>query len=394
MRSGRRTAAAPPRRRQRPPAGRAAAATAAGRTPAARVPARAATGRSRAPASTSPMRFLARAGHRRRRLRRGQMAPTGSARAGRSPARTGRAGGAARPPSLATSSAGRAVAVDGGAHELAEPVQRLGRAPAGRRPAASPATPADSATSRRSMSTNRPESGRSDQSALAVTWNSTMRPAPRGAAVTSGVPSASRAQVCSARCGARLGQHLARHLSPRPAPAGPRTASRCGNGASPAGLLQDSEPPSWRSPASSLTGSSAVRVLRRLGAGEADQQTALAPPRLASWSVLRPVGDDVVGQDQHRQVARQQRVDVALAHLGDTARARGADRMPGRSAACRQRRRRRRAMPTGRRRQRSSSSTTEPAEDCPSSVSPASRLRSSSGSFSVASPVAAPAGDA
>ena len=57
--------------------------------------------------------------------------------------------------------------------------------PAGRsRPASPPApapcrrpsvaTPADSATSRRSMSTNRPDSGRLDQSALAVTWNSTI----------------------------------------------------------------------------------------------------------------------------------------------------------------------------------------------------------------------------
>ena len=43
-----------------------------------------------------------------------------------------------------------------------------------------------------------PDNGRLDQSAFAVTWNSTTRPAPREASVTSGVPSASRAQVWSA----------------------------------------------------------------------------------------------------------------------------------------------------------------------------------------------------
>ena len=45
--------------------------------------------------------------------------------------------------------------------------------------AAVAATPSLSATSRRSISTNRPESGRFDQSALAVVWNSTTQPLPR-----------------------------------------------------------------------------------------------------------------------------------------------------------------------------------------------------------------------
>src|SRR5207248_3082713 len=60
------------------------------------------------------------------------------------------------------------------------------------------ATPADKSTSRRSMSTNSPDSGRFDQSALPVTPNRTTRPAPCGADVTSGVPSASEAQVRNA----------------------------------------------------------------------------------------------------------------------------------------------------------------------------------------------------
>ena len=50
---------------------------------------------------------------------------------------------------------------------------------------------------RLSMSTKAPDSGRSDQRVSPVTWNSTIRPLPRRAAVTSGVPSASVAQVFS-----------------------------------------------------------------------------------------------------------------------------------------------------------------------------------------------------
>src|SRR5262249_53582 len=54
-------------------------------------------------------------------------------------------------------------------------------------------------TSRGSISTKLPDSGRSDQRVSAVTWNSTIMPLPRFTAVTSGVPSASVAQVRSAR---------------------------------------------------------------------------------------------------------------------------------------------------------------------------------------------------
>src|SRR5688572_12890015 len=52
-------------------------------------------------------------------------------------------------------------------------------------------------TARRSISTNRPDSGRFDQSEFAVTWNSTIQPSPRLDAVTRGVPSASLAQICA-----------------------------------------------------------------------------------------------------------------------------------------------------------------------------------------------------
>ena len=50
---------------------------------------------------------------------------------------------------------------------------------------------------RLSISTKVPESGKSDQRVSPVTWNSTIIPLPRRAAVTSGVPSASVTQVFS-----------------------------------------------------------------------------------------------------------------------------------------------------------------------------------------------------
>ena len=53
----------------------------------------------------------------------------------------------------------------------------------------------DSATTRLSISTNEPDNGRSDQRVSPVTWNSTIKPLSRRAAVTRGVPSASVAQV-------------------------------------------------------------------------------------------------------------------------------------------------------------------------------------------------------
>ena len=58
------------------------------------------------------------------------------------------------------------------------------------------------------MSTKSPDSGRFDQVVSAVTWKSTIRPLPRRPAVTSGVPSARRAQILSASAGVGLGQHL------------------------------------------------------------------------------------------------------------------------------------------------------------------------------------------
>ncbi len=62
-----------------------------------------------------------------------------------------------------------------------------------------PETPWLSATMRRSMLTNRPEMARFDHSGSAEVWTRMSQPLPRFAAVTSGVPSVSRAQVLPAR---------------------------------------------------------------------------------------------------------------------------------------------------------------------------------------------------
>ena len=104
------------------------------------------------------------------------------------------------------------------------------------------------------MSTNRPDSARSDQSALAVVWNSTIRPAPRGACVTSGVPSVNAAQVCSASP-APGSASICRLMRTSGGTISPAKGEVVGKGASPAGSLQDKAPPSWRSPPSKRTGS-------------------------------------------------------------------------------------------------------------------------------------------
>ncbi len=72
----------------------------------------------------------------------------------------------------------------GGAQTVA---QHGGGAP-GLAPVVGGVVPA-SATTRRSMVTNRPDSGRFDQVVSAVTWTRTTMPSPRFAAVTIGVPS-------------------------------------------------------------------------------------------------------------------------------------------------------------------------------------------------------------
>ncbi|MEJ0018162.1 MAG: hypothetical protein WDN25_16655 [Acetobacteraceae bacterium] len=162
------------------------------------------------------------------------------------------------------------------------------------------ATPTDSATSRRSMSTNRPDSGRFDQSALAVTWNSTTRPAPRVVCVTSGVPSASAAQVWLARSAEgsastwRFDLHFVGDRQPGERRAGDelRDAGRLGPGQCPAKLAVAAQQ-LHRHQRIDL----ADRLLGGARAGEADQQPALLH-HLVSASRSAPAGSGRVRQDQ------------------------------------------------------------------------------------------------
>ena len=108
--------------------------------------------------------------------------------------------------------------------------------------------------SRSSICKNRPESGRLDQLASALTCTSTIHPSPRRAAVTSGVPSASEAHVFSRRSGDgsantwRLTVTSSGMLSPAKGEAS-------GNGASVCGASQLSAPPSARLAGRNRTGS-------------------------------------------------------------------------------------------------------------------------------------------
>ena len=190
----------------------------------------------------------------------------------------------------AISSARRPVAACGGADSRPKPSS----VSAGASTLASEigATPADSATSRRSMSTNSPDNGRLDQSALAVTWNSTTRPAPRVACVTSGVPSASAAQVWPARSaeGSASTCRFTFTSSGTPRPANGELALNC---ATPAGSAQDNAPPSWRSPPSSLTGISGSISPNGCSAVRGPAKRISSPPcstHLVSASRSAPAG--------------------------------------------------------------------------------------------------------
>ena len=218
-------------------------------------------------------------GDQRRRLRRQAWRRPGSARAGRSPARTARADGAATPAVASNASAASPAAAGGGVDSRPNPSSVSAGASMAWPSAA--ATPTDSATSRRSMSTNKPDSGRLDQSALAVTWNSTMRPAPLVASVTSGVPSRQRRPGVRGEIGARLGQHLAvdRHLGRHRQP-GERRAG--GERRQPGRLAPGHRAAQLAVAAQQLHRQQRVGLADRLlggaRAGEADQQAALLHP--------------------------------------------------------------------------------------------------------------------
>ncbi len=97
-------------------------------------------------------------------------------------------------------------------------------------------------TMRRSISTKVPDMGRSDQVASALTWKSTMRPAPVSSTVTSGVPSARLAQVRAARSG--VGSASTCRLTRMPSGRGmPAKGPKLGKSASGCGSAQERAPP-------------------------------------------------------------------------------------------------------------------------------------------------------
>ena len=173
---------------------------------------------------------------------------------------------------------------------------------------------------RRSISTNRPDSGRFDQSELAVTWKNTSWPSPRLAAVTSGVPSLSRAHTLTSGPSAAgsastwlltstsaLGVRPANRLS------SPKAASGCGCG-------HDMAPPSVRVPKRRAAGSRSSPPFSRRGPAKRTS----TPPFFthcvdALLDLARQRAD--VGQHQHRDVALDQAVDgggqIGVLALGD-----------------------------------------------------------------------------
>ena len=106
-----------------------------------------------------------------------------------------------------------------GSLQLAEAVERLATAAKARRRSAwrlraAASRRAPDRRCARSISTNRPESGRFDQSALAVTWNSTTSPCPAARGDQRRAVLRASPRSASARSAIGLGQHLAgdRHI--------------------------------------------------------------------------------------------------------------------------------------------------------------------------------------
>ena len=255
------------------------------------------------------------AGRQWRRSLRSCVTPAERLSARRASPRAVEARRMARPAApTAISAASRGAAMAGGVVQPAEAVERLERRQrllAG----ASPATPSLSATSRRSISTNRPEIARFDQSALAVVWTSTIQPLPRCSGgderravgeprpglvgeVESGSASTWRDTVTSAGM------------------ASPANGPVLGNGASRSGCSQDRAPPIVRPPPRSRTGNSGSPCCARHG-----------PAKRSSTPPSRPMrsGASLCGcvRRRHRRArstasfALQERIDAAAAHLGE-----------------------------------------------------------------------------
>ena len=159
------------------------------------------------------------------------------------------------------------------------------------------------------MSMNSPDSARLDQSAFAVVWNRTIRPDPRAASVTSGVPSASAAQVwlCSSAEGTASTCRLTRTSSGTVRPPNGRTGREGGDARR---LAPGQRAPELAVPAQQLDRQQGIALVEgRVGgarSGEAHQQAAFLHPGRDGVTFLawrqRPVREH-----QHGEIALQQR---------------------------------------------------------------------------------------
>ena len=161
----------------------------------------------------------------------------------------------------------------------------------------------------RSMSTKAPDSGRFDQRGSAVTWNSTIRPLPRRAAVTSGVPSPSVAQVRLGSCASgSASTWRVTVTSFGTGMAAERAVAR--KGGERLRLVPAQGAAEDAAAAAQLDRHQIVVVGGEMRAGEAHQHAAVLDPLGQRLQLLGDVAD--VGEDQHRQML----VEEALDRLG------------------------------------------------------------------------------
>ena len=169
---------------------------------------------------------------------------------------------------------------------------------------------------RRSISTNRPDSGRFDQSELAVTWKNTSWPSPRLAAVTSGVPSFSRAHTFTS--GPSAAGSASTWLLTRTSALGGRPTNRLSSekAASCCGCGQDMALPSVRVPKRSDAGSSSSPPFSRRGPAK---RTSTPPffTHSATRSLISP-GSVPMSASISTEMLRLMRPSIAEARLASS----------------------------------------------------------------------------
>ena len=244
------------------------------------------------------------------------------------------------------------------------------------------------------MSTNRPESGRLDQSGVAGGAEQHDAAAPAGGGGHERRPVGERGPGVGGDVGRRFGEDLAADLHLL----GDREAGerRAGGERGERGGLAPGKGAAELAVAGEQANGEQGIVVRGIGAGighartgEADEEAALLDPgdeRGGIGGLERDVGEHQDGEGDARE--GRQGFPGAVRRTG---RERGGDRTTGRSGECR-RPPPSASKPTGRRRQRSSSSITPPAEVAPPITRREISLRISGGSAMSASAAVRPAG--